>query len=315
MNKTNPLLSVIVPLFNTECYIEQCLNSVLMQNIHLELIVVDDGSTDASFEIVDKMSKKDKRILLIRQDNRGVAKARNRGLDFALGEYISFLDCDDWIKPGSLQTLVKEAQMFNSDLVMGNTLFFYSTEQIVERYSIPYCFFGKTYDGQFLFCELMENNVYMPMVYNYIYKKSFLEAHKFRFEDVNHEDEIWTPVTMCEARNCRVIDLSFYYYRQRVGSIMNGGLESKARVSSLLFISKYLYLYACNNELRIDTKLWILVKSIQMLYYSALPTPHICSDNNLLYDLYKIFSSLRSETSIQNRYFMHYKYKLDDLIN
>ncbi len=311
MSKSNAKISVIVPLYNTECYIEECLKSVLIQDIDFELIVIDDGSTDTSYDIVKKISRKDSRVILINQENQGVSKTRNKGLEVATGDYIAFLDCDDWILQGSLKILYQEAHNNKADLVMGNTLFFYSTTKIVQRYILPVHFFDYTFEGELLFCELMGTSSYVPMVYNYIYKRSFLEKNNFRFKEVKHEDEIWTLQVMCKARICRVIDLPFYYYRQREGSIMRGGLNNYNRAESLKNISLYLYQFASIEELRNGTRLWILVKSIQMLYYSALSKPINCDDTKLLDELNNMFKSINMDKSIQQWYFEYYKNKLE----
>jgi len=306
MNTSNKKISVIIPLFNTEKYIEECINSVLIQDIDFELIVIDDGSTDASYRIVKEIAKWDKRIILISQENQGVAITRNSGLETATGDYIGFLDCDDWILSGSLEKLYHEAQCNNADVVMGNTLFFYSEKNIVQRYHLPDQFFKYIFSGELLFCALMNNSSYIPMVYNYIYKRSFIENNKLRFENINHEDELWTLQAMCKAKTTSVIDLPFYFYRQRDGSIMNGGLGTNNKVESLKFISQYLYDFASNNKFGDDTKLWILVKSIQMLYYSTLYKQSNCVYSRLLHKLNNMFNNINREKAIQHRYFDYY---------
>lgn len=310
MSKSNVNISVIVPLYNTECYIEECIKSVLIQDIDFELIVIDDGSTDNSYNIVNDFSRKDSRVILIKQRNQGVFKARNLGLEIATGDYIAFLDCDDWILPGSLKALYWEAQNNNADLVMGNTLFFYSPAKIVQRYILPNHFFDYTFDGELLFCKLMDTSSYIPMVYNYIYKRSFLEENNFRFKDVNHEDEIWTLQAMCKAGICRVIDLQFYYYRQRAGSIMNGGLDNNNRTESLKIIAQYLYQFASTKELKGNTRLWILVKCIQMIYYRAFSKPIDSNDTILLEALNNMFKSINKDNCIQKWYLEYYNNKL-----
>ena len=104
METMTPLLSVIVPVYNVEKYLSRCIDSILSQTFtDFELILVDDGSPDNCGSICDEYAKKDKRIIVIHQQNRGVSSARNKGLDIARGEYVTFVDSDDQI--GSITTL------------------------------------------------------------------------------------------------------------------------------------------------------------------------------------------------------------------
>lgn len=102
MEKITPALSIIVPVYNVEQYLPRCIDSILAQTFqNFELILVDDGSKDKSGEICDEYTKKDNRIIVIHQENKGVNTARNAGLDIATGSYITFVDSDDWIQPDS----------------------------------------------------------------------------------------------------------------------------------------------------------------------------------------------------------------------
>jgi glycosyltransferase involved in cell wall biosynthesis len=96
--KNLPLVSVVVPAYNVEKYIYECIKSILNQNYeNIEIIIVDDGSTDNTGVIVDELALKDSRVIAIHQNNKGVSAARNRGMDMANGEFIVFVDSDDWI--------------------------------------------------------------------------------------------------------------------------------------------------------------------------------------------------------------------------
>ena len=116
----NPLVSVIVPVFNTQDHLRQCLESIRQQTYtQLEIIVVDDGSTDQSPQICDTLAREDGRIHVIHQHNSGVACARNAGLDAACGEYVTFVDSDDWLEPEAVATLMHDAQCSGGDMVIG----------------------------------------------------------------------------------------------------------------------------------------------------------------------------------------------------
>lgn len=138
MNYTNPLVTVIIPAYNTEKYINKCLMSVLHQTHgNIEVIVVDDGSQDALYKVVEKYVVMDDRVELIRQDNKGAAGARNTGLKKAKGDYIFFLDSDDWIETNTIELLVKKAQTQNSDIVMPDR---YTKVKLNGKKSVEYLF-------------------------------------------------------------------------------------------------------------------------------------------------------------------------------
>lgn len=114
----NPTLSVIVPIYNVERYLHKCIQSIINQSYeHLEIILVDDGSPDNCGIICDQFAKKDKRIKVIHQKNKGLSAARNSGLDIATGDYIGFIDSDDWVDEKLYETLLKLAQVHQCDLI------------------------------------------------------------------------------------------------------------------------------------------------------------------------------------------------------
>ncbi len=120
----HPKISVIVPVYNVEKYLERCVNSLRNQTIEdIEIILVDDSSTDSSPRLCDEMAEKDFRVKVIHKANEGAGKARNAALKIASGEYIGFADSDDYVEPDMFATLYKKAVAYNSDLVMSGVLF------------------------------------------------------------------------------------------------------------------------------------------------------------------------------------------------
>lgn len=116
-----PLISIIIPFFNTELYIERCVNSVINQTYaHLEIILVNDGSTDQSLDIAEKLQKKDKRICIINQENSGASIARNRGIDASNGDYIMFVDSDDWIDENMVESLYNDITSHDADITISS---------------------------------------------------------------------------------------------------------------------------------------------------------------------------------------------------
>lgn len=112
-----PLISVIVPVYNVERYLDQCMDSLVRQSyINLEIVVVDDGSTDSSGKKCDAWAERDSRIRVIHQANKGLAGARNAGLDVARGDYIGFVDSDDYTLPDMFSTMMRNMQESEADL-------------------------------------------------------------------------------------------------------------------------------------------------------------------------------------------------------
>lgn len=122
MNSENPIISIIIPVYNASKYLRSCLNSILSQSFHdIELLCIDDGSTDDSLDILDTFSKLNPRVHVFPQKNSGPAKARNVGLENARGEYIMFCDADDTYCENMCETMLKAIEKHNVDMVMCNT--------------------------------------------------------------------------------------------------------------------------------------------------------------------------------------------------
>ena len=114
------LISVIVPVYNVEKYLPRCIESILRQTYpHFELILVDDGSLNKSGAICDRYAKKDARVKVIHKENAGISTARNAGVDMAQGEYISFVDSDDWVREDYLEKLLTPMLQYDVQMVFG----------------------------------------------------------------------------------------------------------------------------------------------------------------------------------------------------
>ena len=144
MNKEvtmEPTVSIIVPVFNAEPYLDRCITSVLNQSYRaLELILVDDGSSDKSQLICEKYRRQDDRVILHHQENQGVSSARNTGLFLASGEYLTFADADDSLAPNALETAMRLFQQYDADMVTYGWNIVHengsSTEQVFEKFEI-----------------------------------------------------------------------------------------------------------------------------------------------------------------------------------
>lgn len=273
---SKPILSVIVPVYNTKLYLDQCLHSLAMQTLtDIEIIMVNDGSTDGSEELLKKRATADSRFRYVEQMNGGLSVARNTGIMMAKGTYIAFLDSDDWLLTNDcMDRICQIADGIEADIIVGNTWSVYLDDRkILWGKNCNKVFkSGKVVDGGEFFVCMEDKGCYVPMVGNYICRRSFLQKHLFRFEPgVIHEDELWTPQVLTSAQRVVYTDIHHYGYRQREGSIMRA-TSSARRIASLQIIIDKLLQYV-DGYTNTETDAKLVKKAIEMnilrLYWIA----------------------------------------------
>ncbi len=222
-----PKISIIVPVYQVEKYLKKCVNSIRNQTyINIQIILVDDGSTDESPIICDKLAKEDDRIVVIHKKNGGLSDARNAGLEVALGQYIGFVDSDDYIAPEMYEILLRHMEEDQSDIsicdyirvnednlelnnegksVVCNRCF--SRDEFIEELLKPY-------GGHFV------------VVWNKLYKKEIFRTLKFPFGK-QHEDEFVIHRIIAQCKKVTCVENQLYYYMQRKGSIMDKDFNIK----------------------------------------------------------------------------------------
>lgn len=268
MNSIAPYhLSCIVPVYNMEQYVEDCVQSLLqVSSIRMEIILVDDGSTDVSAEILDRYATQYPHIKVIHQPNGGLSMARNNGLKEASGEYVAFIDSDDWVSPERLVALYRRAAQDKVDVILGNVRYI---ELDQPEYSpflpLPDSITGGVFSGCFCFTEFIRNGKFVPMATSYLYRREWLEQNDLYFEPVLHEDELWSVEALCLAERVVCTDYAFYYYRQRPGSIMNT-LDTGKRINSLLYIANRILRFAGRFDTEEQRDMWsmLYVKAAQL---------------------------------------------------
>ena len=235
--KTAPGVTVIIPFYNVENYLEKCLESLLRQTFSdWEAICVNDGSTDASPAILEKFAAGDRRFRVRNTPgNRGVSYARNRGLEMARGQYIYFLDSDDWILPEALRELYEIAGSERLDAVFFDTTPIYETEPLKKRFeALPYRYAG-TYEGvmtgEAFFWEAVKNKDYTPALWRQFWRRDFLlENGGFFYEDPEIcEDELFTHQMCRLAERVRCVKKAYHVYYRREGSITTAVSDSADR--------------------------------------------------------------------------------------
>lgn len=219
-----PTVSVIVPIYNVENYLKQCLDSLIQQEYQdMEVIMVNDGSTDKSVEIAKIYAEKYTNFILIEQNNRGLSAARNIGLKHASGEYIMYLDSDDYLEPRTLTTCLDKINRLDPDLLVfsGNKIICNENNDVLEvkKYG-PYCE-SEQETGLDLYQELRKNNNYYTCVVYQIVKKDVLDRNNIEFfEGILHEDHLYTFLIFAASGKSICINQNLYNYRVRANSIM-----------------------------------------------------------------------------------------------
>ncbi|MFV0578580.1 MAG: glycosyltransferase [Fusobacterium ulcerans] len=218
-------LSIIVPIYNVENYLEECLESLYnIKNIELEIILVNDGSKDNSFKIMEKFKDMyPEKTVLINKENGGLSSARNAGMKAAVGEYISFIDSDDFIDVDEFERFFKEGQKDKLDVIVGNMRYYTPEKTGDPLFRSDMIKNSGILKGVDFFWELFQKpKCFREEVVDDIYRREFLLKNDICFnENIVHEDSEFTPLVYLKAEKVRYIDRAFYFYRQRTGSIMN----------------------------------------------------------------------------------------------
>ena len=224
-------VSVVMPVYNTAHFVGDAVKSVLNQTFYdFELIIINDGSTDNSLEIIDELKLRDSRIVIISQDNAGLSAARNRGIELAQGEFIYFMDSDDLISSDTLLLCYSFAIEDNLDIVFFDAVSF-SCNSLLNNPAFDYSrkrYINKgVYSGKEILRLLLNNNIYKASACLYITKRLFLNKLKLDFyPNILHEDELFTPLLFINSDKVGYLPFDFYSRRVREDSIMNKKFSS-----------------------------------------------------------------------------------------
>lgn len=244
--KNHPAVSVVIPVYNVERFLRECVDSVLNQTMQdFEIILVDDGATDSSGAICDEYGRQDPRIRVIHQENGGLSAARNTGLDAASGEYVYFLDSDDYIEPYSLEHLQNMADEKQADVVFFDAyVFFTDCEPDPKVYQYHRSKEYSTKPGRQMLLELLDTDEYRTAVPLMLFRRDYMLKHNFRFrEGILHEDELFTFYVYHGDGMIAHCHEELYARRMRQASIMTGASMRKRyeSVSVIYFELSELY--------------------------------------------------------------------------
>lgn len=201
------MISVIVPVYNTKKYLRKCVDSILAQTYtNFELLLIDDGSTDGSSQICDEYALTDNRVRTIQEKNSGSAAARNRGIDNCIGEFIMFVDSDDWLEHDAIQCLTKKQIETNADIVSGNAIAHYPDNEILMT------------EPQYADKDAMMRHM-VKLTIDHVFWKRIIRRSLFTDNDIHcveginiGEDHHTLPRLIYYARNCVALNKVVYHY-------------------------------------------------------------------------------------------------------
>jgi glycosyltransferase involved in cell wall biosynthesis len=238
------LISVIIPVYNVEKYLRKCIDSVICQTyLNLEIILVDDGSPDLCPQICEEYAKRDKRIRVIHQKNGGLSAARNAGIHAANGEYIGFLDSDDYIAPSMYELLIDSIHRYDADVAVCN--FEYVEEDGNIRYS------ASPVKNEILTKEQALKKLeeaswwYYVTAWNKLYHRSIFNEILFPVGKL-HEDQFIVHEVFCQCKRIVTLEEKLYFYVQRENSIMSKVCNMRHLDDVEALYKRYLY-YKKNN--------------------------------------------------------------------
>lgn len=258
------ILSVVSPVYNGVKYLEPFLRSVQQQSFpHFELIMVDDGSTDSSIEIIKTYQKKDSRIHLIGQNHKGAGSARNFGLSRAKGQYIIFLDCDDWFSEDFFKTMIDRIEADQSDIAICEFFIYNQQTGEMEKSAIPETGNQKIERTNLVF------DIFAPNPWTKLYRISFLKKNKLLFQEIpSCNDWSFAYTSLACAEKISVIRKPLVYYRTKTTTSISS--YRYKRTKDIVWAIKHLRQELKSRALFSQYKEGFARKSISHLVYEAL---------------------------------------------
>ena len=264
-----PSVSIIVPVYNTEKYLPKCLDSIIAQTFSdFECLIIENGSSDRSGKICDIYAAKDKRIKVIHQEGKSVSFARNTGLDIASGQWIVFVDSDDWVEPNLLDVALRTAQEHPADIIQWN----YISEggkQIKRPRQLQAGFFAVSPDK--------ELPGWFAMIWSRMYSRVFIEENNIRFDKELFfgEDGLFSIQALASAKTIWNTDKALYHYVNREDSIINT-MDIKAVNNKILAAKKIEeYLRQQGKEKLFNKAIFQKKRGARDSFLFDLPAPNI----------------------------------------
>lgn len=230
-------ISIIVPVYNVEQYLGKCLESLTNQTLSdIEIICINDGSTDNSAVILQEYAKKDNRIKILTQENAGISNARNNGLKVAKGEYIGFCDSDDHVDSDFYEKLYTSAKKYNADIAVANIIKI-RKDKLQKFLSFKDTIVCEDYREKLQICDVPDYSY----VWNKIYRSETLKESKLLFEEgKTYEDMIFSVQILLYLKRLVTVPDTNYYYLSRKGSIVHNRENDKDSKNAMEFVKNFL---------------------------------------------------------------------------
>lgn len=299
MYMDNQKVSVIVPVYNVEPYIDKCVHSIVSQTYsNLEIILVDDGSPDNCHAVCDAWSQRDSRIKVVHKSNGGLSDARNAGLAVSTGDFIGFVDSDDWIAPEMFEKLLTALIEDNSDIAA-------CTVEMVWEDGTPSrlltdkknCVLNKLEAQK----ALLEETILKQPVWYKLYRRNTIEGILFETGKC-HEDVFWSYQAIGNAERISVIDYIGYYYLQRKGSIMGEGYSLKRLDALEAYDLRYKYIAERFPELETEARIGIVNACI---YNGQMALKYLPKKERK--DVFRLLRGIQQKYKLRHREYAHEK--------
>lgn len=223
----NILVSIIIPIYNSSSYLKECLDSILNQLLKdIEVFCINDGSTDNSLKMLQQYALKDSRIKILKQNNQGAAAARNLGLKHANGEYVIFLDSDDYFKPDLIEQSVAKAEKFDADIVIFKAEAFDDVTGQISTLNDRISKLPEYQQKVLSYKDIPEDifNSFLTVPWNKLYRKSFLDKHGFKFQNIKRtNDLLFVCQTLVAAKRIILLDKILVHYRTGITKNLQSG--------------------------------------------------------------------------------------------
>ena len=293
-----PLVSVVIPVYKTEAYLSESIDSVINQTYsNIEIFIIDDGSPDNAYQIAVNYTLSDKRVHLIRQKNMGLSGARNTGINLCKGEFILFLDSDDRLVNNAIEILLREAHLNNADAVFADRFIKVFEEKGDKKIDFHFVSNQKYSDPLFFALDILIEQGRAWSACGVLYKASIIIAKEIRFPvGYTVEDIIFNLDFLRHAKIISVVNRETLYYLQRNGSISNSFNEKLHEIN--LFIDKkvdqFIELSGCKKETSLLKKDALLCRNFIVLFSGIVATNKIEFKGNRY--------TFLKETSSKSRY-------------
>lgn len=262
----NPYLSIIVPIYKVEPYLHQCIDSILAQTFEdFELILVDDGSPDNCPAICDEYATLDKRIKVIHKPNGGLVSTRKAGLRVARGEYVGFVDGDDWIESDMFSSLCQAAKQYITDIIICDVIHSYPDKKIRHVQPIKPGLYDKNSMERFVYPYMLYSGIFFkfglhPSVCNKIFRRYLLENNLYRVSETIQigEDAACTYPCLLDANSIYIMNNRYLYYYRQIPSSITKCYDSE-------YLKNILELYDLMRDINREKNIYDMTE--QLCYY------------------------------------------------